>query len=190
MSNSLWPHGLQHTRLLCLSLSPGVCSNSCPLSQWYHPAISFSVIPFSFCLQSFQHQGLFQWVSSLHEVAKVLESQPQHSPSSEYSGWVSLLYPGSPAPLGLPLAEASAAAVPRMQHLRKDLSVFNFRQIFFCYDFWIFLAIYVHSYASCEPLICVSDLYYLVSISFCSYLIFFCFFFFLVFIQLFFYVSV
>ena len=168
MSNSLWSHGLQHARLLCPS--PRVCSNSCPLSWWCHPTISSSVVPFSFCPQSFQHQGLFQWVSSLHEVAKVLESQPQHSPSNEYSGWVSLLYSGSPAPVGLPLAEASAAAVPGMQHPQRDLSVFNFRQIFFCCDFWIFLAIYVQFYASCEPLTCVSDLYFLVSISFCSYL--------------------
>ena len=53
MSDSLWPHGLQHTRLLCSSLSPRVCSNSCPLSQWCHPTTSSSVAPFSSCLQSF-----------------------------------------------------------------------------------------------------------------------------------------
>ena len=47
----------------CPSLSPRVCSDSCPLSQWYHPAISSSVIPIS-CPQSFQHQGLSQWVSA------------------------------------------------------------------------------------------------------------------------------
>ena len=47
-----WPHGQQHTRLSCPSLSPRVCANSCPLSQWCHPAISSSVIPFS-CLLSF-----------------------------------------------------------------------------------------------------------------------------------------
>ena len=50
---SLQPHGLQHTRLPCPSLSPRVCSNSCPLSQWCHPIISSSVTPFSSCLQSF-----------------------------------------------------------------------------------------------------------------------------------------
>ena len=53
MSSSLWPHGLQHARLPCPSLSPGVCWNSCPLSQWCHPTISSSVIPFSSRLQSF-----------------------------------------------------------------------------------------------------------------------------------------
>ena len=44
----LQPHGLQHTRPPCPSLSPGVCSDSCPLNQWCHPTISFSVIPFAF----------------------------------------------------------------------------------------------------------------------------------------------
>ena len=46
MSNSLWPHGLQHTRLLCPSLFPRVCSDSCPLSWWCYPTISSSVAPF------------------------------------------------------------------------------------------------------------------------------------------------
>ena len=53
MSISLWPHRPQHTRLPCPSPSPGACSNSCPMSQWCHPTISFSAIPFSSCLQSF-----------------------------------------------------------------------------------------------------------------------------------------
>ena len=50
MSNSLWPHELQHTRLPCPSQSPGACSNSCPLCWWWHPTISSSVNPFSSCL--------------------------------------------------------------------------------------------------------------------------------------------
>ena len=53
MSDSLWPHGPCHARLPCPSLSPGMCSNSCPLSRWCHPTISSSVTPFSSCLQSF-----------------------------------------------------------------------------------------------------------------------------------------
>ena len=56
---TLWPHGLQHTRLPCPSPTPGACSNSCPLSRWCHPTISFSVIPFSSCLHLSQHQGFF-----------------------------------------------------------------------------------------------------------------------------------
>ena len=57
MSTSLWPHRLQHARLPCPSPSPGVYSNLCPLSQWCHPTISSSVIPFSSCLQSFPSSG-------------------------------------------------------------------------------------------------------------------------------------
>ena len=51
--------GLKHTRLPCLSLSPGVCSNLCPFSQCCYPTTSYSVIPFSFCLQSFLASGSF-----------------------------------------------------------------------------------------------------------------------------------
>ena len=60
MSDSLWPHGVQHTRPPCPSPTPRVYSNSCPLSQWCHPTISSSVIPFSSCLQSFPASGSFQ----------------------------------------------------------------------------------------------------------------------------------
>ena len=59
MSDSLQPHGLQHTRLPCPSPTPGACSNSCSSSQWCHPTISSSVIPFSSCLQSFPASGSF-----------------------------------------------------------------------------------------------------------------------------------
>ena len=57
--DSFWPHGLQHTRLLCPLPPPGACPNSCPLRQWCHPTISSSVIPFSSSLQSFQASGSF-----------------------------------------------------------------------------------------------------------------------------------
>ena len=59
MSDSLWPHGLQHTRLPCSSPTPRAYSNSCPSNQWYHPTISSSIIPFSSCLQSFPASGSF-----------------------------------------------------------------------------------------------------------------------------------
>ena len=82
MSNSLWPHGLQHARLPCPSPSPRVCSNSCPLSWWCHPTIlSFVPTPFSSCLQSFLAS------ESWHQVAKVLEDF-SISPSNEYSGLI------------------------------------------------------------------------------------------------------
>ena len=59
MSDFLRPHGLQHTWLPCPSLSPRVCSNSCSLSPWCHPTVSFSVVPFSSCSQSFPASGSF-----------------------------------------------------------------------------------------------------------------------------------
>ena len=59
VSNSLWPHGQQHARLPCPSPFPRIFFNSCPLSQWCHPTISSSVIPFSSCLQSLQASGSF-----------------------------------------------------------------------------------------------------------------------------------
>ena len=60
VSDSLQPHGLQHTRPPCPSPTPRVYSNSCPLSQWCHPTISSSVVPFSSHLRSFPASGAFQ----------------------------------------------------------------------------------------------------------------------------------
>ena len=60
VTDSLWPHGLQHARPPCRSPTPRVYPNSCPLSRWCHPTISSSVIPFSSCLQSFPASGLLQ----------------------------------------------------------------------------------------------------------------------------------
>jgi len=59
MSGSLQPHGLKHDRLPCPSTTPGMYSNSCPLSQWCQPTISFSAVPFSSCLQSVPAWGSF-----------------------------------------------------------------------------------------------------------------------------------
>ena len=78
LSDSLRPHGLQHARLPCSSPTPAVYSNSCPLSRWCtqpsHPLSSPSSPAFNLS----QHQGLFKWVSSSHQVAEVLEFQLQH----------------------------------------------------------------------------------------------------------------
>ena len=89
MPKSMWPHVMQHTRLLCPPLSSRVCSNLCPLSRWCylsHPSAPPSLLAFNLS----QHQGLFQWVSSSHQVAKMFELQLQFSPSNEYSGLISL----------------------------------------------------------------------------------------------------
>ena len=78
LSDSLWPHESQHARPPCPSPTPRVYANSCPPSQWCHPAISSSVAPLFSCPQSLPASESFQWVNSSHEVAKVLEFQLQH----------------------------------------------------------------------------------------------------------------
>ena len=85
-----WPHGLQPTRLPCPSLSPRVCSNSCPLSWWCHPTIPSSVIPFSSCLQSFPASESFLMSQLFTPVGQSIgASASAISPSSEYSGLIS-----------------------------------------------------------------------------------------------------
>ena len=99
VSDSLQPQGLQHTRLPCPSPTPSVYSNSCPLSQWCHPIISSSVVPFSFHLQSFPAAGSFQ-MSQLFESGgqsigvsastSVLPRNTQHLFPLGWTGWISL----------------------------------------------------------------------------------------------------
>ena len=98
MSNCLWPHGLQHLRLPCPSLSPGVCSNSCPLSWWCHPTISSSVIPFSSCSQSFPASGSFP-VSQLFasgglsiEVSASTSVLPMNTQDCSSLGWTRWIF--------------------------------------------------------------------------------------------------
>ena len=90
MSDSLWPHGLQHARPPCLSPTPRACSNSCPLNQWCHPTISSSVIPISSCLQSFPTSEFFSNKSSLHIMwPKYWSFSFSISPSNEHLGLIS-----------------------------------------------------------------------------------------------------
>ena len=98
-SNSLWSHEPQHTRPPCPSLAPKVYPNSCPLSQWCHPTISSSVIPFSSCLQSFPTSASFpmsQLSSSggqsigVSALASVLPMNTQDWSPLWWAGWISL----------------------------------------------------------------------------------------------------
>ena len=86
---TLQPHEWQHARPPGPSPTPGACSNSCPSSRWCHPNISSSLAPSPPAFNFSQHQGLFQRVSSSHQVAKVLEFSFSISPSNEYSGLIS-----------------------------------------------------------------------------------------------------
>ena len=90
MSDSLWPHGLQHARFPCPSPTPGACSNSCPSSQQCHPTISSSVVPFSSCLHSLPASGFFSNELALHiRWPKYWSYSFSISPSNEYSGLIS-----------------------------------------------------------------------------------------------------
>ena len=103
VSNSLWLHGLQHTRLCCPSPTPRACSNSCPSSQWYHPTISSSVIPFSSHLQSCPASGSFQMSqffpsggqsTVVSALASVLPMNIQDWLPLGWTGWTSLQFKG------------------------------------------------------------------------------------------------
>ena len=90
MSDSLWPHGLQHTRPPCPSPTPRAYTNSCPSSQWCHPTISSSVIPFSSCFQSFLASGSFQMSQLFASGGQSIKSFSFNiSPSNEHAGLIS-----------------------------------------------------------------------------------------------------
>ena len=99
MSDSLQPHGLQHTRLSCPSLTPGAYTNSCPSSWWCHPTITSSVITFSSCLQSSWASGSFpvsQFFTSGGQSIWVSASASVHPMNIQgwfplgWTGWISL----------------------------------------------------------------------------------------------------
>ena len=99
VSDSLRPHGLQHIRPPCPSPTPGVYSNSCPLTRWCHPTISSSVVPFSSCLQSFPASKSFPmsqlftsggWSIGVSASASVLPMNKKDWSPLEWTGWISL----------------------------------------------------------------------------------------------------
>ena len=105
VSNSLQPHGLQHTRLLSASPTPGACSNSYQSGRWCHPTISSSVVPFSSCLQSFPASRYFpmsQFFTSGDQSIGVLVSTSILPMNIQdwfpwgWTGWISLQSKGLP----------------------------------------------------------------------------------------------
>ena len=103
MSDSLWPHGLQHTRPPCPSPTSGVYPNSCPLSRWCHPTISSSVVPFSSCPQSFPASGSLQIIQlfasggqsiGVSASTSVLPMNTQDWSPLGWTGWISLQFKG------------------------------------------------------------------------------------------------
>ena len=127
VSNSLQPHGLQYARPPCLSPTPWIYSNSCPLSWWCHSTISPSVIPFSSCLWSFPASGsfpvsqFFAWVGQNIEAsasASVLPITIQDWSPLGWTGWISLQSKGHSRVF-------SNATVQKRQFFRAQLSLWS-----------------------------------------------------------------
>ena len=135
MSDSLGPQGLQHARLPCLSPTPGAYSNSCPSSQWCHPTISSSVIPFSSCCSSFPPSGSFpmnQFFTSGHQSIGVSASAS-----------VLPMYIQDWFPLGLTVSPCSTRdsqeSSPTAQFKSINFSVFSFlygSTLTYIHDYW------------------------------------------------------
>ena len=135
VSSSLRPHGLQHARPPCPSPTPRVYSNSCPLSRWSHPAISFSVIPFSSHFNLSQHQDLFKWVSFPHQVAKVLEFQLQHQ-SFQWAPRTDLLYDGLVGSPCSPRDSQESSPTPQFKSINSSVLSFLSPTLTSIHDHW------------------------------------------------------
>ena len=98
VSDSLRPHKSQHTRPPCPSLSPRVHSNSCPSSEWCHPAISSSVVPFSSCPQSLPASGsfpmsqLFAWGGQSTGLSALVSFLPKNTQGWSPLGWTGWIF--------------------------------------------------------------------------------------------------
>ena len=144
MCDSLRPHELQHTRPSCLSPTPRVYSNSCPLSRWYHPTISSSVFPFSSAFNLSQHQGLFKWVSSLHQMAKDCSFNFSISPSNEYSGLISLIIDW------LDFLAVRGTLKSLLQHHSSKASILRCSAFFFL---WMWANSHIHTWPLEKPVL-------------------------------------
>ena len=132
---TLQPHGLQHARLLCPPLCPGICSDSCPLSQWCCLTICFSATPFCFCLQPFPPSGSLPMSWLCIRWPKYWSFSFSISPSNEYSGLLSFGMDG------LDLLAVQGALKSLLQHHSSKASILR-RSVFFMvqlisiHDYW------------------------------------------------------
>ena len=134
VSNSLLPHEW-YTRPPCPSATPGVHSDSSPLSQWCHPAISSSAVPFSSCPQSLPASEFFQWVNSSNEVAKGLEFQLQHH-SFQRNPRADLLQNG---PVGSPCSprySQESSPTPRFKSINSLALSVLYGPTLYVHDYW------------------------------------------------------
>ena len=136
VSESLRPHGLQHSRPLCPSPTPGVYSNSCPLSQWCHPTISSSVIPFSSNLQSFPVSQFFASGGQMYWSFSF-----SISPSSEHSAlisfrmdWLDLLAVQGTQFKSLNSSVLSFLYIPTLTSIHDSWKTYTFYQTDLCWQ--------------------------------------------------------
>ena len=136
VSDSLQPHGLQHARLPCLSPTPGACSNSCPSSQWCHPTVSSSVVPFSSCPPSFPESRSFpmiQFFASGGQSIGVSASTSVFPVNTQdwcplgWTGWISLQSKGL----------SRVFVTPQFKSINSSVLSFLYSPIFTSiHDFW------------------------------------------------------
>ena len=123
-------HGLQHARLLCPSPSHGACSNSCPSSRWCHPTMSFSVIPFSSCFQSFPASGSFPmsqfFTSGGQSIRASASTLPVNIQDWFPLGWTGWIYLQSKALSGV----FSSTTVQKHQFFSAQLSLWSNSHIY------------------------------------------------------------
>ena len=117
MFDSMQPHGLQHTRLPCPSLSLRIGSNSCPLSWWCHPTISASVIPFSPCPQSFPASGCFPMSRLFASGGQGIEASSSVLPM-HIQGWFPL---GLTDLISLPSNSQESSLAPQFKNISSSV---------------------------------------------------------------------
>ena len=137
MSDSLWPHELQHARPPCPSPIPGVYPNSCSLSQWCHPTFSSSVIPFSSCPQSFPASGSFQMHQLFTSGGQSIGSSASASVLPvNVQGWFPLELTGLISLVSRRLSQESSPT-PQFEGTNSSvLSVFYCPALTAVYDYW------------------------------------------------------
>ena len=135
MPNSLQPHGLQHTRPSCQSPTPGPCSNSCPSSQWCHPTILSSVVPFSSCLQSFPASGSFLMSRVFASGGQSIGASASASASSlpmNIQDWFPLELTGLISFLPINLSKPMLSVIPKTEWL--DFCTFFLLKTWKCFQ--------------------------------------------------------
>ena len=140
MSDSLWPHELQHTRPPCPSPTLGVHPNPCPLSQWRHQTISSSIIPFSSCPQSFPASESFQMSQLYIRWPKYWSLSFKISPTNKHLGLISSRMDW------LDLLAVQGTLKSLLQHHSSKASILQHSAFFLSFLFYLFIYLFIFSF--------------------------------------------